>query len=197
MEKLFHFLEHFGFDSETIGRILIRCPEIFAASVHGTLQRKVNILTHFGIPNLPRVIRKYPELLLLDVNATLLPRMRYFMDIGLSRKDVCSMVSRFSPLLGYSIEAVFKPKLEFLQTTMQKSLHEIVEYPRYFSYSLDKKIKPRYWVLRGRNITCSLKDMLAKNNEEFAEAYMGFSRLLVPPSPASSAEEPQTNSTVS
>ncbi|PKU62029.1 transcription termination factor MTERF5, chloroplastic [Dendrobium catenatum] len=179
------FLKHFGFDAITIGRILSRCPEIFAASVDDTLQRKVNILTDFGISRnyLPRVIRKYPELLLLDVNTTLLPRMRYLMDIGLSKKEVSSMISRFSPLLGYSIEAVFKPKLEFLLTNMQKPLKEIVEYPRYFSYSLDKKIKPRFWVLKSRNITCSLKDMLGKNNEEFAAEYMGIGRLLVPPAP--------------
>lgn len=108
-------------------------------------------------------------------------RMRYLMDIGLSEEEVSSMVSRFSPLLGYSIEAIFKPKLEFLLITMQKPLKEIVEYPRYFSYSLDKKIKPRFWVLKSRNISCSLKDMLGKNNEEFAQEYMGIGRLLVPP----------------
>ncbi|KAK8914050.1 hypothetical protein KSP39_PZI023998 [Platanthera zijinensis] len=192
------FLKHFGFDAITIGKLLCRCPEIFAASVDDTLQRKVQILIDFGISKqyLPRVIRKYPELLLLDVNTTLLPRnwrtlipdsidpspvptpwnprMRYLMDIGLSNKEAVSMISRFSPLLGYSIEAVFKPKLEFLQTNMQKPLKELVEYPRYFSYSLDKKIKPRYWILKGRNITCSLKDMLGKNNEEFAEEFMGI-----------------------
>ncbi|XP_020583221.1 transcription termination factor MTERF5, chloroplastic isoform X3 [Phalaenopsis equestris] len=183
--KVVSFLKLFGFDDITIGRILCRCPEIFAANVDDTLQRKVNILTDFGISRkfLPRVIRKYPELLLLDVNTSLLPRMRYLMDIGLSKEEVSSMVSRFSPLLGYSIEAVFKPKLEFLQTIMQKPLKEIVEYPRYFSYSLDKKIKPRFWVLKSRNIACSLKDMLGKNNEEFAEEYMGIGRLLVPPAP--------------
>lgn len=185
------FLKHLGFDSMNIGRILCRCPEIFAASVDDTLQRKVRILIDFGISQnfIPRVIRKYPELLLLDVNTSLLPRMSYLMDIGLSNKEVCSMISRFSPLLGYSIEVVFKPKLEFLQTNMQKPLKEIVEYPRYFSYSLDKKIKPRYWILKSRNITCSLKDMLGKNNEEFAQEYMGIGRLLVPPAPISPKDD--------
>jgi mTERF domain-containing protein len=58
----------------------------------------------------------------------------------LSKKDVCSMISRFSPLLGYSIDLVLKPKLEFLLQTMKKPLKVIVEYPRYFSYSLEGKI---------------------------------------------------------
>ncbi|PKA50667.1 hypothetical protein AXF42_Ash018006 [Apostasia shenzhenica] len=177
------FMEDFGFDEITTGRILCRCPEIFAASVDGTLQMKVKFLNGFGISrkHLPIVIRKYPELLLLDVNNTLLPRLRYLMEIGLSKKEVCSMVFRFSPLLGYSIEAVLKPKLDFLLKTMQKPLKEIVEYPRYFSYSLERKIKPRFWVLKRRNITFTLKDMLGKNDEEFAEQFMGIGRLLVPP----------------
>lgn len=69
-------MEEVGFDGKTIGRILCRCPEIFAAGVDNTLRKKVKFLTDFGISKdcLPRVIRKYPELLLLDTNNTLMPR---------------------------------------------------------------------------------------------------------------------------
>ncbi|XP_020583222.1 uncharacterized protein LOC110026577 isoform X4 [Phalaenopsis equestris] len=97
------FLKLFGFDDITIGRILCRCPEIFAANVDDTLQRKVNILTDFGISRkfLPRVIRKYPELLLLDVNTSLLPRFSF---AGLAGFIFCYrlfsvFVSRFVMLL--------------------------------------------------------------------------------------------------
>lgn len=100
---------------------------------------------------------------------------------GFSRREVVSMVNRFSPLLGYSIDEVLKPKMEFLVHTMNKPIKDVVEYPRYFSYSLDKKIKPRFWILKGRSIECTLKDMLGKNNEEFAVEYMGIGRMLVPP----------------
>jgi mTERF domain-containing protein len=91
------------------------------------------------------------------------------------------MISRFSPLLGYSIELVMKPKLEFLLLTMKKPLKAIVEYPRYFSYSLEGKIKPRFWVIKGRNIDCSLTDMYAKNDELFAEEYLEIETLPVTP----------------
>jgi mTERF domain-containing protein len=107
--------------------------------------------------------------------------MNYFIGMGLSKKNVCSMISRFSPLLGYSIELVMKPKLEFLLLTMKKPLKAIVEYPRYFSYSLEGKIKPRFWVIKGRNIDCSLTDMYAKNDELFAEEYLGIETLPVTP----------------
>ncbi|XP_072966926.1 uncharacterized protein [Typha angustifolia] len=179
------FMEEMGFDRITIGRILCRCPEIFAANVDSTLRKKVEFLTDFGISrgHLPRIIRKYPELLLLDIHNTLLPRMEYLVGVGLSKREVCSMIYRFSPLLGYSIEVVLKPKIQFLLSNMGKPLKEIVEYPRYFSYSLDKKIKPRFWVLKNRNIECGLKDMLAKNDDGFAEEYMGMGKLLVVSTP--------------
>lgn len=112
-------------------------------------------------------------------------RVKYLMKKGLSRRNIAFMVRRFSPLLGYSIEEVLRPKLEFLVNTMEKPITEVVDYPRYFSYSLEKKIKPRYLVLKGKNIECSLKDMLAKNDDEFTVEFMGVENMLVssPPSP--------------
>lgn len=103
------------------------------------------------------------------------------MKVGLSKKEVCSMICRFSPILGYSIEVVLEPKLQFLLSTMKKPLKEIVEYPRYFSYSLDKKIRPRFSVLKSRKLDYSLKDMLSKNDEDFVREYMGVEMPLVVP----------------
>ncbi|XP_073146444.1 uncharacterized protein [Henckelia pumila] len=181
--QVISFFKDVGLDEDAIARTLGRCPEIFAASVDKTLKKKLEFLSSVGISKtyLPRVIRKYPELFVCDVDRALLPRMRYLKKIGLSRKDIRSMVSRFSPLLGYSVEEVLQPKLEFLVNTMGFPLSEVVEYPRYFSYSLDKRIKPRYWVLKGRNIEYNLKDMLGKNDEEFAADYLGVEEMLVPP----------------
>ncbi|OQU89934.1 hypothetical protein SORBI_3002G296100 [Sorghum bicolor] len=172
-----------GVDKKTTGKILCRAPEIFASNVDSTLKKKIDFLINFGVSkhHLPRIIRKYPELLLLDINRTLLPRMNYLLEVGLSKKDICSMIFRFSPLLGYSIELVMKPKLEFLLRTMKKPLKAVVEYPRYFSYSLEGKIKPRFWVLQSRNIDCTLTEMFAKNDELFAEEYLGLDGLLEKP----------------
>ncbi|XP_021297092.1 transcription termination factor MTERF2, chloroplastic [Herrania umbratica] len=178
------FLEGLGFDWESVGKLVCRCPEIFAANIDKTLKKKVEFLIELGISNdhLPRVIKKYPELLVSDVDKTLLPRIQYLMEIGLSKREIALMVRRFSPLLGYSIEEVLRPKLKFLLDTMEKPVKDVVDYPRFFSYSLEKKIKPRFWVLKGRNMECSLKDMLGKNDEEFAAEFMGVGRMLVSPS---------------
>ncbi|XP_047975697.1 transcription termination factor MTERF2, chloroplastic isoform X1 [Salvia hispanica] len=178
------FFKELGMDEDAIARTLGRCPEIFAANIDKTLDKKLEFLSNIGISkaNIPRVVRKYPELFVCDVDRALLPRMRYLIEIGLSKKDVGFMVRRFSPLLGYSVDEVLRPKLEFLVKTMGRPVRDVVDYPRYFSYSLEKKIKPRYWVLKSRNIDFSLKEMLGKNDEEFADVYIGDGEVLVPPS---------------
>ncbi|KAK4427019.1 Transcription termination factor MT, chloroplastic [Sesamum alatum] len=198
VNKLKLIVEQFseiGITNKKLGHVIATSPQLllrkpqefvqfFAASIDKTLEKKLEFLSNVGIPktHLPRVIRKYPELFVCDVDRALLPRMRYLMRIGLSKKDIGSMVCRFSPILGYSIEEVFRPKLEFLVYTMKRPVRDVVDYPRYFSYSLEKKIKPRYWVLKGRNVEFTLKEMLGKNDEEFAAEYLGVEEMLVPPS---------------
>lgn len=70
------FLKDLGFDQETVGKILVRCPEIFAMSIEKTLRVKVEFLTSIGVSedHLPRIIKKYPEFLVSDINKALLPR---------------------------------------------------------------------------------------------------------------------------
>ncbi|CAM8957364.1 unnamed protein product [Rhodiola kirilowii] len=181
--KVVLFFEELGLDKESVGKILGRCPEIFASKVDKTLTKKLDFLNSFGLSKhlLPRVIKKYPEIFVSDIDRTIIPRMKYLTTSGLSKREIAIMVHRFSPILGYSIDNVLKPKLEFLVTAMEKPVSEIVEYPRYFSYSLERKIKPRFSILKGRKIECSLKDMLAKNDDEFAEEFMGIGRILIPP----------------
>ncbi|XP_020270636.1 uncharacterized protein LOC109845778 [Asparagus officinalis] len=79
MAQVVSFMKEIGFDGRTIGRILCRCPEIFSANVDNTLRRKIQFLTDFGIlrGQLPHVIRKYPELLLLDIHQTLRPSFSF------------------------------------------------------------------------------------------------------------------------
>ena len=111
------------------------------------------------------------------------------MNAGLSRGQVGSMVFRFSPLLGYSVDSVLKPKLDFLVNAMGKPVTEIVDYPRYFSYSLEKRIEPRFRLLRSRHVDCSLQEMLSKNDDEFAIDFLGITTLLLPPPSSSPATE--------
>ncbi|KAL9312202.1 putative transcription regulator mTERF family [Arabidopsis thaliana] len=177
--KVVCFLEDLGFQKEIVGQILCRCPEIFGCSIEKTLQKKLIFLTRFGVSttHFPRIIKKYPEFLIYDADKTVLPRLKYLMEIGISEREIAFMIRKFSPILGYSIDKVLRPKFEFLVNSMEKPVREVIEYPRYFSYSLEKRIKPRFRVLKGRNIECTLQEMLGKNDEEFAADFLGLGEL--------------------
>ncbi|KAK8469849.1 hypothetical protein PHAVU_005G185600 [Phaseolus vulgaris] len=92
--------QNMDLDKETIGRILARCPEIFASSIKRTLERKIEFLCRVGVRKtfLPGVIRKYPELLVSDIDKTLLQRIMYLMKSGLSEEDIAFMVLRTSSI---------------------------------------------------------------------------------------------------
>lgn len=107
--------------------------------------------------------------------------MKYFRDLRFHNEAICSMICRFPPLLSYNPEPVLKPKLDFLVYSMGRQIYEVVEYPRFFSYSLDKKIKPRARVIQRFKIKCSLKEMLALNDDQFAAKFLGFGSMLIPP----------------
>lgn len=108
-------------------------------------------------------------------------RVKYLQDLRFKDEAICCMITRFPSLLSYNSETVLKPKLEFLSKSMGRRVYEVVEYPRYFSYSLEKKIKPRAQVIQRRKVNCSLKEMLALNDEQFAAKYLGVGGMLVPP----------------
>lgn len=70
------FFKDLGMEEDAIAKTVVRCPEIFAASIDKTLEKKLQFLSSIGIskPHIPRVVRKYPELFVCDVDKALLPR---------------------------------------------------------------------------------------------------------------------------
>lgn len=108
-------------------------------------------------------------------------RVKYLQDLRFHNEAICCMICRFPSLLSYNSETVLKPKLDFLANSMGRKVYEVVEYPRYFSYSLEKKIKPRARVIERRKTNCSLKEMLALNDDQFAAKFLGVGSILIPP----------------
>lgn len=55
---------------------------------------------------------------------------------------------RLPPVLGYSVEKDLQPKWDFLKQVCQFDYFEVVRFPAYFSYPLERVIKMRYNYLR-------------------------------------------------
>lgn len=76
------------------------------------------------------------------------------------------MVRRSPGLLTFSIENNFRPKVEFLEE-MGRGVAELKEFPQYFSFSLEGKIKPRHRMLVESGLSMPLSEMLKVSDGEF------------------------------
>uniref|UniRef100_A0A0A9FZ98 Uncharacterized protein n=1 Tax=Arundo donax TaxID=35708 RepID=A0A0A9FZ98_ARUDO len=52
---------------------------------------------------------------------------------------------------------------------MVQPLKDLIEFPRFFSYSLEDRIEPRYQTLVANRINIKLRYMLTGSDEEFAQ----------------------------
>lgn len=91
------------------------------------------------------------------------------MGMGFSKEEVKGMVLRCPGLLTFSIENNFKPKFEYFLGEIEGELEELKEFPQYFGYSLEKKIKPRHVEVLENGKRVSLELMLKTSDEEFRE----------------------------
>lgn len=150
---------------------VVRSPRLLAASVPDTLRPALLFLRR-RVALLREPLPLAAALLLaFSVERTLLPKLLFLRDAtGLPDPAVCAVIKRAPAILSYGIETNLTPKLRFLAERMGRDpAAELAEFPHYFAFSLQGRIRPRYEALRDRGIEMSLKDMLTSNDDEFRE----------------------------
>ncbi|KAK9267260.1 hypothetical protein L1049_009682 [Liquidambar formosana] len=108
-------------------------------------------------------------LLVSSVENTLIPKLEYLMSLGFSKDDAVGMVLRCPGLFTFSVENNFKPKFEYLSGEMEGKLEELKEFPQFFAFSLEKRIKPRHIEVVQSGVKVPLPVMLTSTDEEFRE----------------------------
>ncbi|KAG2631551.1 hypothetical protein PVAP13_2NG034400 [Panicum virgatum] len=78
------------------------------------------------------------------------------------------MVADFPALLRYNVD-ILKPKCQYLRRVMVRPLKDLIEFPRFFSYSLEDRIEPRHQTLVANRINMKLWYMLTGSDEEFTQ----------------------------
>jgi mTERF domain-containing protein len=66
-----------------------------------------------------------------------------------------------------------KNSLYFFKSEMKRPMSELLEYPEYFTYSLESRIKPRYMRVTSKGIRCSLDWFLNCSDVRFEERMRG------------------------
>lgn len=124
-------------------------------------------LQRLGFKDLESLAYQDAILLVSSVEQTLIPKLDYLMSLGFSRSDVVGMVLRCPGLFTFSVENNYKPKFEYFANEMKGSLEELKEFPQYFAFSLEKRIKPRHIEAVEIGKTVPLPLMLKTTDEEF------------------------------
>jgi hypothetical protein len=120
--------------------------------------------------DLPSILRSFPTTLLLDVDRDMIPVVSFLRDIGV--RNIGRFVTRIPPVLGYSVDDDLRPKWDFLREVCQFDYFEVVRFPAYFSYPLERVIKLRYEYLRDIKgipiLLARVDDVLRFGDRDFA-----------------------------
>ncbi|KAJ4972026.1 hypothetical protein NE237_005125 [Protea cynaroides] len=144
-------------------RVIHRRPRLLICDVEKRLRPTLYFLQGIGIAE----VHKHTSLLSCSVEDKFIPRIEYLEKIGFSYKDAISMVRRFPQLLCYSISGNFEPKFNYFMVEMGRDLKELKEFPHYFSFSLEKRIKPRHQSCVEKGLCFPLPVMLRTSEKQF------------------------------
>ncbi|MED6147875.1 hypothetical protein PIB30_047991 [Stylosanthes scabra] len=150
-------------------RIVNKNPRLLTASVMQQLKPALFYLKRLGFRDMAALAFQDSVLLVSNVEKTLIPKLKYLESLGFSEDEARSMVLRCPALFTFSIENNFEPKFEYFDTQMGRELKELKEFPHYFGFSLENRIKPRHMEVVKAGVNLPLSVMLKSTDEEFRE----------------------------
>ncbi|XP_054810302.1 transcription termination factor MTEF1, chloroplastic [Prosopis cineraria] len=150
-----------------IRKAIIRCPRLLVCNVDEQLRPTLGFLRNLGFVGPSSINYQTALLLVSSVEGTLTPKIEYLQSLGFSYEEVVNMVIRSPGLLTFSIKNNLMPKFEYFLEEMNGDIAELKRFPQYFSFSLEKKIKPRHRLLLKHGFTLPLAEMLKVSDGEF------------------------------
>lgn len=156
------FLKDIGVQDDAIGNALVKFPHLLTYSLYKKIRPVVIfLLTKAGVTqkDIGKVIALGPELLGCSISKKLDPNVKYFLSLGIRLKVLGEMIADFPMLLRYNTD-VLRPKYQYLRRTMVRPLNDLIEFPRFFSYSLEGRIIPRHKIMVVNRLNFKLRYML-------------------------------------
>ncbi|KAJ4901213.1 Mitochondrial transcription termination factor family protein [Raphanus sativus] len=153
---------------QDIPKSISRCPRLLISSVDFQLRPALAFLRSLGFVGRDTVTCRNTVLLVSSVERTLIPKIEFLEEgLGFTRDEVAKMVVRSPALLTYSVENNLAPKVEFFMEEIRGDVGELKRFPQYFSFSLERKIKPRHRLLKEHGILMPLSEMLKVSDGQF------------------------------
>ncbi|KAK4709840.1 hypothetical protein R3W88_004353 [Solanum pinnatisectum] len=138
-------------------KVINKCPRLLICSVKDQLKPTLFYLQRLGFTDVHHLAYQDPILLVSSVENNL----------GFTRREAVEMTLRCPGLFTFSIQNNFKSKFDYFSQQMKGELDELKDFPQYFAFSLDKRIKPRHIQLVDNGVSMPLSLMLKTTDEEF------------------------------
>ncbi|WOG84676.1 hypothetical protein DCAR_0103860 [Daucus carota subsp. sativus] len=171
VEPVFEFLySDVGASLEESCSLVLRCPGLLESNVEFCLVPTLVYLKSLGLEklNLPTTLNAH----LLNTRVEKLEeKVMFLQSVGFSYEESARVCARLPAIFGYSIEHNLRPKLEFLVREMERSIEEVKDFPQYFGFSLSRRIAPRHFHLKDRNVKIKLNRMLLWSDNRFYAKY--------------------------
>eukprot|EP00249_Psilotum_nudum_P022682 c28608_g1_i1 orf=3100-5007(+) len=175
LDSTINYLRELGVRECYIGRVIYTAPQVLTLNTEEKLKTVVAYFRSIGLEgegDMEKMLVRNAQLLCCSVEKNLKPKFDFFCKMGLSTKDIIKILVLFPSMFGQSIVTSLEPKYDYLINIMKRSPSEIVGFPQYFGYSLEKRIKPRNEKLAARGIKISLPSMLACVETDFHIRYL-------------------------
>ncbi|CAJ1965674.1 unnamed protein product [Cylindrotheca closterium] len=148
-------MDYLEIDREEIASVMQLYPVLLSKNVD-EMRWTVAYVLSLGVDrdDIGSIFRAFPSLLTTDVEESMEPVVDYLHSIGVT--NIGAFVTKLPPVLTYSVEKDLKPKWNYFQRVSLKPSFELEEFPAYFSYPLDRRIKTRYDYLAFKGISKQL-----------------------------------------
>ncbi|KAL8162963.1 hypothetical protein V2J09_014452 [Rumex salicifolius] len=168
LSPVFHFLSaYLGVPASDYRKVINKCPRLLICSVSDQLKPALFYLQRLGFRDLDGLAYNDPILLVSSVPNTLIPKLDFLAGLGFTKQEVIGMVLRCPALFTFSIDKNYRPKLDYFIGEMKGKLEDLKDFPQYFAFSLDKRIKPRHLEAVQNGVHLALPLLLKTTDEEF------------------------------
>ncbi|CAK7323611.1 unnamed protein product [Dovyalis caffra] len=164
----------FGIRREALASIIAQYPQIMGLPLKAKLSSQqyfFNLKMKIDPEGFARVIEKMPQIVSLNQNVIMKP-VQFLLERAIAYEDVAKMVIKCPQLLALRVP-LMKNSYYFFKSEMGRPVKELVEFPEYFTYSLESRIKPRYQMLKSKGIRSSLNWFLNCSDKRFEERLEG------------------------
>nr|GME06684.1 transcription termination factor MTERF4, chloroplastic [Ipomoea batatas] len=163
-------LLQFNVRQTSLASVIAQYPAILGMNLEEKLQTQLsflNSLLDISPEDFGRVVEKMPQAVSLN-NSPTRKHVDFLKACGFSSEQLKKMVVGCPQLLALNID-IMKQSFDYFKTKMERPLEDLVDFPAFFTYSLESTIKPRYRRIAAKGLKCSLAWMLNCSDAKFKD----------------------------